>query len=62
MMYCKKCDGRVFVDRIYSQNLRVELYCLMCGKRWMVKRDTRFGAWIARKEDQLQRNLNGIFT
>ena len=62
MMHCKKCGGRVFVDRIYAQNLRVELSCLMCGKRWFIRRDTRFGTWIAKIEDKVQRNLNGIST
>lgn len=51
MMNCKKCKGRVFVDRVYSQNLRVELFCILCGKRWMVKRDNRFGAWLAKREE-----------
>ncbi len=46
--------GRVFVDRVYSQNLRVELFCVMCGKRWMIKRDTRFGAWLAKREHLAQ--------
>jgi len=54
MLKCKKCTGRVFVDRVYSQNLRVELFCIMCGKRWMVKRDNRFALWVAKKEETLQ--------
>ena len=51
MLKCKKCKGRVFVDRVYSQNLRIELFCVLCGKRWMVKRDNRFGAWLAKNEE-----------
>lgn len=54
MMNCKKCRGRVFVDRVYSQNLRIELFCIMCGKRWMIKRDTRFGTWLAKREQAVQ--------
>jgi len=54
MLNCKKCKGRVFVDRIYSQNLRIELFCILCGKRWMVKRDNRFGAWLAKREEMTQ--------
>jgi predicted deacetylase len=54
MLNCKKCTGRVFVDRVYSQNLRIELFCIMCGKRWMVKRDNRFASWIAKREEILQ--------
>ena len=54
-MKCKKCKGRVFVDRVYSQNLRVELFCIMCGKRWMIKKETnRFAQWVAKKEERLQ--------
>ena len=56
-MTCKRCSGRVFVDRVYSQNLRIELFCSMCGKRWMVRRDlNRFGAWLAKQEEKLQHN------
>jgi hypothetical protein len=54
MIKCNKCTGRVFVDRVYSQNLRVELFCIMCGKRWMVRRDNRFGSWIAKLEEAHQ--------
>ena len=54
-MKCKKCKGRVFVDRVYSQNLRVELFCIMCGKRWMIKKETnRFAQWVAKNEERLQ--------
>ena len=56
MFKCKKCTGRVFVDRVYAQTLRVELFCVMCGKRWMIKRDNRFGAWIAKREAELIKN------
>ena len=56
-MKCKKCKGRVFVDRVYAQNLRVELFCIMCGKRWMVKRENRFASWIAKNEEKLHHNF-----
>ena len=61
MINCKKCKGRVFVERIYSQNLRIELFCILCGKRWMIKRETRFGAWLARRE-QIAQLAYGIST
>jgi hypothetical protein len=61
MLSCKKCTGRVFVDRVYSQNLRVELFCGLCGKRWMIRRDNRFGAWLAKTEEILQHGY-GIST
>jgi hypothetical protein len=47
MMTCQRCRGRVFVDRVFSQKLHVELFCLMCGKRWMVNKETNaFGRWL----------------
>lgn len=59
-MKCKRCRGRVFVDRVYSQQLRVELFCIMCGKRWMIKKDgNRFGLWLEEAEKSL---LNGYYT
>lgn len=61
-MYCKKCEapvrndkgkiiawrqGRVFIDQVFSDNNHVELFCLRCGKRWMVGKDKgAFGAWL----------------
>ena len=58
---CKKCNGRVAVDRMYSQHLRVELFCIACGKRWIVKKDSnRFALWVAELEKNLLRD-SGIF-
>ncbi len=51
MMKCKKCNGRVFVDRVFSQKLHVELFCIMCGKRWMINKDTSsLGQWLEKRE------------
>lgn len=53
MMKCSKCKGRVFVDRVFSQKLHVELFCIMCGKRWMINKDTStLGKWL----EQLEKN------
>ena len=52
MMKCSKCQGRVFVDRVFSQKLHVELFCMMCGKRWMINKDTSaLGKWIEKREN-----------
>ncbi len=52
-MKCSKCKGRVFVDRVFSQKLHVELFCIMCGKRWMINKDTStLGKWL----EQLEKN------
>ena len=53
-MWCSKCQGRVLVDRVFSQNLRIELFCSMCGKRWFVKKDgNAFGKWLSKQEKRL---------
>lgn len=46
-MICNKCKGRVFVDRTFSEKRHVELFCLMCGKRWMLDKErTQLGRWL----------------
>ncbi len=51
MMFCKKCNGRVFVDRVFSQKLHTELFCVLCGKRWMINKETnRFAKWLTTLE------------
>lgn len=51
MMTCRRCNGRVCIDRVYSQKLRIELSCLTCGKRWFVKKDgNAFGEWLNKIE------------
>jgi hypothetical protein len=59
-MWCSKCSGRVFVDRVFSQKLHMELFCVMCGKRWMVNKEmSAFGKWLDKKE-QLNLKSFGI--
>lgn len=59
MMSCNKCQGRVFVDRVFSQKLHVELFCIMCGKRWMVNKDTSaLGRWLEKLEIRQQKTLS----
>ena len=58
MMFCKKCNGRVFVDRVFSQKLHVELFCIMCGKRWMINKDTSsLGRWLEQVEKDKLKDL-----
>ena len=62
MMICKNCKGRIFVDRVFSQKLHIELYCLMCGRRWMINKETSaFGRWLDQKEKEHKRSF-GIST
>ena len=48
----KKCGGgRVFIDRVFSNELRLELFCLRCGKRWFIRTAKgAFGPWLSRLE------------
>lgn len=44
-------QGRVFVDRIFSERKHVELFCINCGYRWMLdKTKNVFAAWIVKVE------------
>lgn len=55
-MWCGKCNARVFVDRVFSQKLHMELFCILCGKRWMINKETSaFGKWLDQKEQQNQK-------
>jgi len=56
-MWCKKCNGRVFVDRVFSQKLHMELFCVMCGKRWMINKETSaLGKWLDAKDVLFKKN------
>jgi hypothetical protein len=58
-MWCGKCNGRVFVDRVFSQKLHVELFCMLCGKRWMINKETsRFGKWLEKKDQELAKSFS----
>lgn len=71
-MFCKKCGGRVFLDRMFvgtkkknsdgdkeeDRSPGVELFCVMCGKRWMLNRDkNRLAAWLVK----LEKHRDGAF-
>jgi hypothetical protein len=50
-MKCKRCDGRVFIDRIFSDKKHLELYCIICGKRWMLSKEkSKVAQWLMRLE------------
>lgn len=61
-MTCGKCKGRVFVDRVFSQKLHIELFCVMCGKRWMLNRETnRFAKWLDQRDNEHAKSLSISF-
>lgn len=52
-MRCKKCNGRILVDRSLASDIHVELYCLWCGKRWTLRHPNNrgeFAKWIHKRE------------
>ena len=62
MMRCQRCSGRVFIDRVFSQKLHIELFCILCGRRWMINRElNRFGKWLDQKETRHKKSF-GIFS
>lgn len=44
--------GRMFVDRVFSENRNYEVVCLNCGTRRFVAKNTRFGQWLDNREEQ----------
>jgi hypothetical protein len=57
MMSCKRCNGRVFIDRVFSQKLHTELFCILCGKRWMINKETNaFGRWLEKTDREHAKN------
>ena len=62
MMSCQRCGGRVFIDRVFSQKLHMELFCILCGKRWMINKDTNaFGRWLEQKDIEHGKELSISF-
>ena len=59
MMSCQRCGGRVFIDRVFSQKLHMELFCILCGRRWMINKETNtLGRWLEQKENNHQKNFS----
>lgn len=51
-MKCRKCNGRTFLDRVFSDNKNFETACLICGDRRFISKDTEFGKWLAQMEQR----------
>jgi hypothetical protein len=47
----------VFIDRVFSQKLHTELFCILCGKRWMINKETNaFGKWLEKTDRDYAKN------
>lgn len=60
-MICNKCHaGRIFLDRVFSDNTSFETSCLHCGDRRFISKKTEFGQWLERKEQRMASLVNGM--
>ena len=52
MVFCKKCKGRMFVDRQYTTVDHIEIFCMSCGERkfFHPPSESEQGRWILQKE------------
>jgi hypothetical protein len=57
MIDCKRCSkpeigyyGRMFLDRVFSDNKNYELSCIQCGHRSFINKNSRLGQWLQKKE------------
>jgi hypothetical protein len=52
MIKCNKCSRSMFVDRIYSSQTFLEVYCIMCGTRkfYNPPQDSEEGRWLLKQE------------
>ena len=57
-MFCKKCNGRVFIDRQYSSVDHIETFCIMCGTRRFFHPPDQSGEgrWLLAKEKLLAKS------
>jgi hypothetical protein len=58
MVFCKKCKGRMFVDRQYSTTEHIEIFCMLCGARTFFHppSESEQGRWILLKEKSRAKN------
>lgn len=49
-MKCRRCNGRVFVDRTFTENRNYETFCILCGDRRFINKGTVLGKWIHEME------------
>lgn len=45
-MWCKKCGGVAYIDKMYDNESFVDVACIMCGKRWHIKKASSFGRFL----------------
>lgn len=60
-MICGRCHGgRLFLDRVFTDNTSFEVACLHCGDRKFVLKKSEFGKWLSKQERTMDRAQNGL--
>lgn len=60
-MNCERCKtGRLFLDRVFTDNTSFEVACLHCGDRKFISKNTELGQWLVQKERRIDRATNGL--
>lgn len=57
---CPKCSGKMFVDRVYTEESHLEVFCIMCGKRKMYDTTKDNIKWLVRLEKLVAKAANGL--
>jgi len=52
MLNCKRCNGKIFIDRQYTSHMHIETYCTRCGERkfYHPPSESREGTWLLLRE------------
>lgn len=45
-MRCGKCGGFIYHDSLYRGETHVDFACIMCGKRWFIKKSNALVRYI----------------
>lgn len=51
-MICKRCKGRCQLDRTFVDNKNYEVFCLLCGGRWFINKESEVGKWLTTVEER----------
>lgn len=57
---CERCDGKVMIDRAFCNYGHIELFCIICGKRWEFHRDHPIAVAIRKIEKIREFGVNGL--
>ena len=53
MIHCRRCKGRMFIDRQYSSQIHLETSCIKCGHRQFFHppSESKEGRWLLDQEN-----------